>query len=279
VIKSLLLVALILSQFSYAQTTQSDSINTNKLYVLGGASAGAFVFAYGLQNNMWWKGEKSEFHTNWNQDWNASLGADKIGHFYFGYAVANLYKHGFQWVGYSKEKSVLNSGLFTFSYQTFLEIRDGFSNGYGFSWGDFGANLLGSMYTFLQSKYSFLNNFDLKISYQPSKRLLNNSNRHIIDDYESTYHWLSIDINNFLPSSAAEIVPDFINLTIGHSVDGLTNLGKANHEFSIGLDWDIEALPGNSPFLFFLKETLNLYHLPAPTIKIYPNVVWYGLKF
>jgi hypothetical protein len=241
-------------------------------------TTGAFVYAYGIQNNMWWKGEKSEFHTNWTEDWNSSLGADKIGHFYFGQAVATIYKHGFKWAGFSQEKSVLYSGLFTLSYQTFLEIRDGFSEDYGFSWGDFGANLLGSMYPYLQYQFETLNNFNFKVSYESSERFKNNSNRYILDDYESTYHWLSIDINYFLPQSAAEIFPDFINLGIGHSVKGLDYIGKAKHEFFIGLDWDLEALPGESGILKFLKETLNLYHLPAPTIKIYPNVVWYGLK-
>jgi hypothetical protein len=263
----------------YGQSSHTDSIRTNRLYILGGVSAGAFIYAYGIQNNMWWKGEKSGFHTNWTEDWNSSLGADKVGHLYFGYSLANIYKHGFQWAGYSKEKSILYSGILTLSYQTFLEIRDGFSREYGFSWGDFGANLLGSMYPFLQSQYSFLETFNFKISFQPSKRFKNNSNRYILDDYESTYHWLSIDIDKFFPVKADNFFTNFINFSIGHSVKGLGPNGKREHEFFIGLDWDLEALPGKSPLLIFLKETLNLYHLPAPTIKIYPNVVWYGIKF
>jgi len=277
--RALLILALFFSQYTYSQSVKSDSVITNRLYLLGGVSAAAFIYAYGIQNNMWWKGEKSGFHTNWNEDWNASLGADKIGHFYFGFTTATIYKHGFQWAGFSKSKSLIYSGLFTFTYQTFLEIRDGFSKDYGFSWGDFGANLLGSMYPVIQNNFPLLNNFNIKISYQASERFKNNSNRYILDDYESTYHWLSIDFNNLLPSSAAKYFPDFLNLTIGHSVNGLNNSGNRNHEFYIGLDWDIEALPGSSPVLLFLKELINLYHLPAPTIKVYPNIVWYGLKF
>jgi len=268
----------VISQQLFSQFQNRDSINYSKLLVLSGLSAGTFTYAYGIQNNMWWKGEKSRFHTNWAQDWNASLGADKIGHFYFGYSVATIYKHGLGWSGFSQENSVLYSGLLAFSYQTFLEIRDGYSKDYGFSWGDFGANLFGSMYPYLQNKYPILEHFKIKVSYDPSNRFTNNSHEYILDDYESTYHWLSIDIEKFLPSSVAKVLPDIVNFSIGHSVKGLSTQGKRNHEVFVGLDWDIEAIPWDSPILSFLKETLNLYHLPAPTIKIYPNIVWYGLK-
>jgi len=265
-------------QTNLAQNNTTDSVSTDRLLILGGISTGAFVYAYGIQNSMWWKGEKSTFHSNWKNDWNASLGADKIGHFYFGYMLSNLYNFGFQWAGYDINKSLLYSGLVTFTYQTFLEIRDGFSKEYGFSWGDFGANTLGSFYPYLQNRYPILSNINFKISFEASERFKNNSNEYILDDYESTYHWLTFDITKILPSSANSIVPDFINLAVGHSVNGLSKNGKRNHEFFIGLDWDLEAIPTNIPILSKLLKAINLYHLPAPTIKIYPNIVWYGLK-
>lgn len=276
---NILLFSILLSTGLPAQNLDTSKVNKTKLTILTGVSAGAFIYAYGIQNNMWWKGEQSSFHFNWKQDWNASLGADKIGHFYFGSLVSKLYKHGFLWVGLSEKRSILYAGLFTFTYQTFLEIRDGFSKSYGFSLGDFGANLFGSMYQYFQYSYPALKNYNLKISYKPSKRFKNNSHYYIIDDYESTYHWLSIDINNLLPAAAAKVFPDIINLSIGHGVKGLGPNRSSEHEIFISLDWDLMALPGNSSLLKFLKETLNLYRLPAPAIKIYPNVVWYGIRF
>jgi hypothetical protein len=264
---------------SEAQNYNENQINTSRLAILGGLSAGAFIYAYGIQNDMWWKDERSGFHTNWTGDWNESLGADKIGHFFFGQSVATFYYHGLKWSGFSENKSKLYSGSFTFLYQTFLEIRDGFSKDYGFSWGDFGANLTGSMYPFLQYNYPVLNNFNLKISFQASDRFKKGSNNYILDDYESTYHWLSIDINYFLPEQVAEVFPDIINLGIGHSVKNLNNLNSAQHEIFIGLDIDIKAMPGDSDLLKFFKDALNHYHLPSPAVKIYPNIVWYGLKF
>ena len=277
-IRLLIAITILLSSSSFSQVEKKDSLNYTNLYILSGTTAAAFTYTYGIQNNMWWKGRKSDFHFNWKEDWNASLGADKVGHLFFGYTVANIYDHAFQTVGYSKNKSVLYSGILAFTYQTFLEIRDGFSSEYGFSWGDFSANLIGSTFPILQQEYPTLQNFNFKISYRASSRFKNNSHIYIMDDYESTFHWLSIDFDKLLPSSVDNIIPDFINVAIGHSVGGLST-NKEHHKFYIGLDWDLEALPGDSPILKFIKNTLNLYHLPAPTIQIHPNVVWYGLKF
>ena len=275
----LIFLLLIFLQPTSAQTSKKDSINTNRLFIVGGVSSAAFIYAYGIQNNMWWKGEPSHFHSNWTQDWNYALGSDKLGHFYFGNLVSTIYKNSFQWVGFSKKHSYLYAGLFTLTYQTFLEIRDGFSKEYGFSWGDFAANSLGSMYPFLQYNYPVLKNFNLKISYSPSQRFKKGSNAYIMDDYESTYHWLSIDFDKLFPQSIGKVMPDFINIVIGHSVKGLNNLGSAKHEFYIGLDWDLKTIKTESKLLNSIIEILSKYHLPAPTIKIYPNVVWYGLKF
>ncbi|MCP5064217.1 MAG: DUF2279 domain-containing protein [Ignavibacteriae bacterium] len=270
---------LILFHSLSAQTFEKDSLNTNRLLLVGGLTAGAFIYAYGIQNDMWWKGEPASFHTNWTQDWNASLGADKIGHFYFGNLVSTIYKDAFHWTGFSKKNSLLYAGLFTLTYQTFLEVRDGFSQQYGFSWGDFTANSLGSMYPFIQHNYPILQNFNLKISYSPSKRFENGSHAYIMDDYESIYHWLSIDFDKLLPGQWDDYVPDFINVAIGHSVTGLDNLNYRNHEFYFGIDWDLTSIRSESDLLNSIIEILNKYHLPAPTVKVYPNVIWYGLKF
>lgn len=277
-IKKLISILLIINAFSLnAQQAETDSLKTGRMLLVGGLTMGGFVYAYGIQNTMWWKGEKSGFHTNWQEDWTTSLGADKFGHFYFGYLVSNVYSQAFRWTGMSREKSILYSSLFAFTYQTFLEVRDGFSEKYGFSWGDFAANALGCGYPLLQEKYPLLKNFNFKVSYRQSERYKNGSHSHIIDDYESTYLWMSIDINKLLPSDVEKYIPDFINIAVGHSVKRLDFEGR--HEFFIGLDWNLEALPGDNWFLKFLKKNLNFYHLPAPTIKIYPDVVWYGLKF
>lgn len=257
----------------------SNKVDNTKLLIIGGTTVAFFTYGYVIQNNIWWKGDKSSFYFNNSQDFKYALNSDKFGHFYFAYLTTNIYSSLFQWSGIKKRDALFYGGLVAFTFQTFTEIRDGFSKGYGFSWGDCTANLLGVTYPSLQNRYSFLRPFDFKISLYPSEKYKSGEYTHILDDYQSTYHWLSIDVNELLPKSAQEIFPDFINVAIGHSVNNIDGLGGGNHELYISLDWDFEALPGNGEFWSIVKQWLNLYHLPAPAVKIYPNVVWYGLKF
>lgn len=259
---------------NFAQDT--TSINSERLYWIGGVSAAGFGLSYGLQNNVWWKGEKSSFHFNYINDWTADLGSDKFGHFYFTHLITNIYTQAFDWAGMKTAESRLYAGGVALLHQTFTEVRDGFSEEYGFSWGDYSFNLLGAIYPYLQSELPILRSFSFKISYEESDEFKSGSYSSILDDYESTYNWLSIDINKLLPGKIEHLIPDFVNIAIGHSV---TNLAiNPKHQFYIGLDWNLEELPGESWFWILLKKNLNYYHLPAPTIKIYPNVVWYGLK-
>jgi len=256
----------------------TSTINYYKLSFIGTATLGGFIYGQALQKNLWWKGEKSSFHFNWKEDWAYALGADKFGHFYFPMLATNIYSDAFVWSGINKEQSLLYGGITALTYQSFTEIKDGFSKQWGFSWGDFSANALGSAYPFLQYKFPQLKNFNLKISFFPSERFKHGSNKVIFDDYESTYHWLSISIANYLPEKIRKYYPNFLNVAVGHSVKGFdTNSG--HREIFFSLDLKTDELPGNTSFLKFIKKYLNFYHFPMPAVKVYPNVVWYGLKF
>jgi hypothetical protein len=268
---------------TYPQTKKDSVskriINTSKLYLIGGVTAGVFVCGYAVQNNLWWKGDKSKFHFTWRQDWIYALGEDKFGHFFFPYLVSNIYSQALEWAGFDKEKSLWYSSSFALAYETFVEIRDGFSKQWGFSWGDFTAAALGSAYPVFQNKIPVLKNFNFKISFYPSDRFKHGSNSVIFDDYESTYDWLSINVHKLLPENIRKFYPGFLNLAIGHSVEKLDNMGGGNHRFYIGFDWNLEDLPGGGWFWNLLKRNLNYYHLPSPVIQVYPHVIWYGLKF
>ncbi|MHB1686304.1 MAG: DUF2279 domain-containing protein [Ignavibacteriaceae bacterium] len=282
-IQALIISFFLVSDFSFTQTDPDSShqhkVDYLKLSIIGGVTTGAFVWGYAIQNNLWWKGDKSKFYFVWKQDWVYALGADKYGHFYFPYLVSNIYTQAFEWAGIDETKSIWYASSFALAYETFVEVRDGFSKQWGFSWGDFSADFLGASFPVLQHYIPVLKNFNFKISFYPSDRFKAGSNRVIFDDYESTYDWLSINVYNFLPGEVKKFYPKFINLAIGHSVEKLDNNGGGNHRFYISLDWNLEGLPGDGWFWNLLKRNLNYYHLPAPAIQIYPHVIWYGIKF
>ena len=260
--------------------SDTTKVSPYRLAIVGGLSVGGFVLGHVALGNLWWKGEQSDFHFDWQDDWVYALGADKLGHFYTPYVGTDIYRQGLEWVGMSKEASLWWSAGLASGYTTYVEIRDGFSKEWGFSWGDFIANNLGVGWRVAEYYEPWLENLRWKISYEASDAFKEGAYNAIVDDYESTYHWVSLNVNNMLPEDWQAWWPNWMNLALGHSVKGVrAHNGSGYHELYLSLDWNTEGLPGNGSFWNWLKRTMNYYHLPAPAIRIAPNLVWYGLKF
>jgi hypothetical protein len=266
------------------QHVDTSTVDITRLAVVGSATTVVIAGGIVLQKNIWWKGEQSKFHLNFQRDWEYALGADKLGHFFFPYFVAGEYSQVLEWCGIDSISALWYAGGLALGHQTFVEIRDGYSKdlggGYlGFSWADMGANILGASFPLLRQRSAFLHNFNVKISYYPSQAFASGAHSAIIDDYESTYHWLSFSPRILLPVSIAKDFPGWLNLAIGHSVKQLDGYGGGNHEIFLSVDWNLSAIPIEGKFWKTLARTLDYYHFPAPAVKIYPNIVWYGLKF
>ncbi|MBI3259317.1 MAG: DUF2279 domain-containing protein [Ignavibacteriae bacterium] len=259
-------------------------INYTRLAVVGGVTAVGVTYGFILQKNLWWKGEKTDFYFNFDKDWRYAIGADKLGHFFFPYMVSGIYSQALEWAQMDSVSALWWGAGIGLAHQTFVEIRDGYSKdnggGYlGFSWGDMSANILGAAYPLVQQQSKLLRNFNIKVSFYPSEQYKDGAKNVIFDDYESTYHWLSISVKNLLPYSIAEYYPAWINLAIGHSVKQLDGIGGGYHEIFIGLDWNLAGIPIEGKLWKTVAKTLGYYHFPAPAVKIYPNVVWYGVRF
>ena len=70
----------------------------------------------------------------------------------------------------------------------------------------------------------------------------------------------------------------YVNLAIGHSVNNIDRFGSGHHELYLSLDFNAEALPFDDAWGLTLKRLLNSMKLPMPCIKLYPNIVWYGIR-
>ena len=94
---------------------------------------------YGL-SAAWYKGyPKSKMHSfDDNGEW---LQIDKIGHALGAYAESNASTEVWRWTGIARKKRILLGGLSGAAYQTIIEVLDGYNAEWGWSWGDFGANI------------------------------------------------------------------------------------------------------------------------------------------
>lgn len=259
-----------------------DSTATVDPWRLAGVAAvgtSAFVLGHGVLQELWWKGEPRDFHVNLAQDWTYALGADKVGHAYFTSMATSVLACSFRWTGMDSATAIWSGAAVALLYQTYNEVRDGYSVRYGFSPGDMAANILGASLPIAQHYYPWLRSFTFQISFYPSDAFRQGMYGAIIDDYESTTHWLSVDVHDLLPASATSWYPEWINLALGHSVRGIVGETSPQHVFILSLDWNLQRIAGLPEWLRAVLGALHMYHLPAPALEISPNRTWFGIRF
>lgn len=243
------------------------------------------------QSTQYW-GERTSFHFNFKDDWKYALGADKFGHAFAANVIASSVQGGLAWSGIDTTSAVWYGFGAAMFYQTLVEIRDGFSKGkngefapyLGFSWGDMAGNFLGASLPLAQHYVPVFQNIRYKYSLNPSNKIREGGYySSITDDYESEYHWLSINVFNLLPTPVQKFWTPLLNIAIGHSVKDIVDAParytyNGYHELWISLDYNLEAIPGDAAWWKSLKKILNFYKLPAPCMRVLPSVVWYGMR-
>ena len=94
-------------------------------------------------NQLWYADyERSKFHTlNDNDDW---MQMDKLGHAFASYQIGTLGANLLNWSGVSEKDQLIYGATLGFGFLTVVEVFDGFSEEWGFSWGDMIANAAGT---------------------------------------------------------------------------------------------------------------------------------------
>ncbi|MBU2585523.1 MAG: YfiM family protein, partial [Bacteroidetes bacterium] len=230
----------------------------------------------------WWRDQRRNFH--FQNDWEYALWIDKLGHFWAGSGVQHLFSSALEWSNVERKKSILYGAILSSVYMLYIEFEDGFATDWGFSPGDATADVLGSFYPVLQEYVPFMQNINLKYSYYPSKYFqkgakAGNNLKTVIDDYEGQSFYLSFRVNEFLPQNLERYWPDFLCLALGYNIRNWDGYGKADKNFYLTLDYDLEKIPLEGGFWDFLKKTLNHIHFPAPGIKYTNNKFYLTLTF
>ena len=133
------------SLFSFNKNTEQYNYPFNKKRVKAVAISNVALFSAGMVGlyAAWYKDyPQSKFHFfNDNSEW---MQIDKIGHAYSAYAESKASMELWRWTGISRKKRILFGGFSGAAYQTVIETLDGLSTEWGWSWGDFAANITGS---------------------------------------------------------------------------------------------------------------------------------------
>lgn len=262
------------------KVTKTKSSKTTKLLI-----SGAVIYTgtmIGL-NELWYKQyPRSKLHSfNDNLEW---LQMDKTGHLVTSYFVGYVGHESFVSMGMSDKISRYVGGCVGLVFQTGVEILDGKSAQWGFSWGDQLTNIAGAGIFILEDhlwdeqriklKYSFMRSPYAR--YHPSL-LGENVYQEVLKDYNGQTHWASFNIASVLQLKQESRFPDWLNVAFGYGVDGLLG-GYDNDDFPgisferkrqyyLSLDIDLSRIESNSDLLNALKKAFGFIKIPSPTLE------------
>lgn len=258
------------------------------------------IIAYGgtmiALYDTWYKNyPQSSFHFfNDNKEW---LQVDKVGHAYSAYTEGRASIQMWRWAGLSRKKAIWIGGLSGTAYQSIIEVLDGFSAEWGFSWGDYVANIVGSSMLIGQE----LGWKEQRIIFKFSSHHRNYGNdvlntraddiygrgfaERTLKDYNAQSYWLSANLKSFFKQAT---IPAWLNISVGYGAEGMfgainnkwmdkngitydRNDIKRYRQFYLAPDIDLTKIKTKSKFLRTSFFILNSVKFPTPALEFSNN--------
>lgn len=268
------------SQAYCAASNDSTQINKKRLNTVLIGTGAAYGAALIVLNEVWYKEQgKTDFHFfNDNSQWNQ---IDKIGHFYSAYQLSRIGKQLFLWTNMSEKKSAIWGSVMSQAIMIPIEVMDGYSVEYGFSWGDIAANLLGSGFFLSQellwkelkikTKFSFHRTEYAKLR---PEVLGDGFFEEVLKDYNGQTYWLSFDI--YALGNYNRKIPRWLNIAIGYGAEGMVygreeentaNGYNSYRQYFIGIDFDLSHIQSRKKAVKALLFVADMIKFPAPTLE------------
>ena len=282
-----------MAQEKVSFSTIPDTTIKSRVWVLSAATAAFYGMGLTALNTAWYKGyPRSGFHFfNDMGEWKQM---DKAGHIFSAYFIGKYSREMWRWSGLPQKKQIWIGGLSGFAYQSVIEVLDGYSSGWGFSWGDMGANAIGSALLIgqelawneqrIQLKFSAHPiNYDDPILQEKADQLFGTTFwERTLKDYNGQTYWLSVNLYSFNKNSH---LPKWLNIALGYGSKGMLggrdntwtdNLG-IKHDYShlqrvrqlyLSPDIDFTKIPTHRKGIKVLFQVLNMIKFPAPALEI-----------
>ena len=293
--KALLAILLILGVLSAsAQDTLVDKarVRRNVGIVLGTEAVLYAGSMTGLYFAWYADYPQSNFHFyNDNAEW---LQMDKFGHGVTSYLVGSFGYEMLRDAGLDETRSIWLGGTLGLAFLTTVEVFDGFSSEWGFSWGDMAANTLGAGLFIGQQFLWQEQRITLKYSFHTTEFsdfrpdvLGSNFIQQTIKDYNGQTYWASCNFKSLFLNKESKF-PAWLNFAFGYGATGMTggfenaseHKGKPipyydrQRQFFSSLDVDFTKIPTNNKFLKYTFKILNIFKVPFPTLEYNTNGQW-----
>ncbi len=271
----------------------SSHLNKKRLALVLGTEAALYAGSLIGLNELWYKDyPRTSFH--FFDDSHEWLQVDKVGHMTTSYYVGRIGIDLLKWTGLKRKKAIWYGGMLGSVYQSTIEILDGYSSEWGFSWADLASNTAGSLLVIGQElawdeqrvvlKYSFMQS-DFA-TYRPDV-LGSSISEQLLKDYNGQTYWLSVNPSSFL--SPESKFPKWLNVAFGYGANGMTG-GDFNppyidpdgnqlkferyRQFYLSFDVDLTRIKTKSTFFNTVFKTIGFIKIPAPTVEFSK----YGVK-
>jgi hypothetical protein len=282
---SFFILSCLFASLLYGQEDSTKLFKKRKI-ALGTTTAVVYSASVVMLNELWYKDYKTRnFHFfDDNAEW---LQLDKYGHTYTTYQIGLAGIQTMRWAGVKEKNAVWLGGFVGSFYMTTIELFDGFSDGWGFSWGDMAANTSGSLLAILQERYWKEQRIQLKFSFYPStyaqyrpNLLGKNFGEQLLKDYNGQTYWVSCNISSFLKKENK--FPKWLNLAFGAGADGMTGGHeniiatdkngvvkdfKRQRQYYLSLDADLTRIQTKSKFLKKVFRVVNIVKIPFPALE------------
>jgi uncharacterized protein YfiM (DUF2279 family) len=248
--------------------------------------AGAWALSsYGLYE-LWYKDYDLEaFHFfDDREEW---LQFDKTGHAGSSYYLGKWGMGLCRWAGMSESRSTWLGGLTGLAFMTTVEVYDGFSAGWGFSWSDMAWNTGGAALLVSQQLLWHEQRVLLKFSHHGSEfakyrpdQFGSGYPERLFKDYNGSTVWLSASLAAFMPAPPGWL-PSWLAVSAGYGVEGLTGARENVSEWDgrpvppferyrqyyVALDIDLTRIRTRSRALQTVLGLVSFIKIPAPALE------------
>ncbi|MFI5218862.1 MAG: DUF2279 domain-containing protein [Bacteroidia bacterium] len=277
----------------------SPEYNKQRVHLVSYSLAGTYAVTMTGLYQLWYKDyEFTQFHVfNDQSEW---MQMDKIGHFGSAYQLGSWGIDLFDWTGMQHKKAVWYGGSLGFAFLTTIEIFDGFSEAWGWSWTDVAANAGGAALVLSQQLVWDEQRIVVKFSFHQSDyaqyrpdQLGETYPQNLVKDYNGQTYWLSTNIKSFLKKDSK--FPGWLNFSVGYGAEGMTGANEniagndsepvpqftRYRQFYIAPDIDLTRIKTKSKFLNAMFSVFGFLKFPAPTVEFnsVDNVKFHWLYF
>lgn len=296
---AILLIFSVLSASAQDTLVDKARVRRNVGIVLGAEATLYAASMTGLYYAWYADYPQSKFHFfNDNREW---LQMDKAGHLTTSYIVGSFGYELLRDAGLDETRSIWFGGTLGLVFLTTVEVFDGFSDGWGFSWGDMAANTLGCGLFIGQQFLWHEQRITMKYSFHPTKfadyrpdLLGKDLIQQTLKDYNGQTYWASFNFKSLFLNKESEF-PAWLNFAFGYGATGMTGsfdntlvyAGVSipqydrQRQFYFSLDVDFTKIPTNNKVLKYTFKVLNIFKVPFPAIEYNTggNWVWHWIYF